>query len=93
MFDDGHELDPDAIVWATGFRADYSWIDVPVLDERGTPRHRRGVTDAPGLYFLGMHNQYSIGSALIHWVKDDAAYLVEQVGVAAITAAASRGAR
>lgn len=77
--DDNRRIDVDAVVWATGYRSDYGWIHVPVLDDRGMPIHRRGVTDAPGLYFLGMKNQYSRGSALIYWVKDDAAHVVEQV--------------
>jgi putative flavoprotein involved in K+ transport len=78
-FDDGREIGTTAVVWATGYRSDYSWIRVPVLDERGAPRHRRGVTDFPGLYFLGMKNQYSRGSSLIYWVREDAAHIVEQV--------------
>jgi putative flavoprotein involved in K+ transport len=77
-FADGHRADVDAIVWATGFRPDYGWIHVPVLDEHGLPIHRRGVTDAPGLYFLGTKHQYSRGSALIYWIKDDAAHIVNQ---------------
>jgi putative flavoprotein involved in K+ transport len=64
------------VVWATGYRPDYSWIHLPVLDRQGIPRHQRGVTGSPGLYFLGMHNQYSRGSSLIYWVKDDAAHIV-----------------
>jgi putative flavoprotein involved in K+ transport len=78
-FQDGRTLDVDSVVWATGYRADYSWIKLQIFDEHGEPRHRRGITDAPGLYFLGMHGQYSRGSSLIHWVKHDAAYLVEQL--------------
>jgi len=79
----GHAVDVGAVVWATGYRADYSWIKMPVLDERGLPRHQRGVTESPGLYFLGMHNQYSRGSSLIYWVRHDAAYIVNQVCAAA----------
>ena len=75
----GREIEIDAVVWATGYRSDYSWIEVPVLDEHGAPKHRRGVSEAPGLYFLGMANQYSRGSSLIYWVKNDAAYIVERV--------------
>ena len=75
----GHELDVQAVVWATGYRPDYSWIHVPVLDARGAPIHRRGVTNAPGLYFVGMKNQYSRGSSLLHWVREDAAHIVQQV--------------
>ncbi len=78
-FEDGHEVEADAVVWATGFRPDYAWIKVPVLDDGGTLMHRRGVSDARGLYFLGMKDQYSRGSALIFWVKHDAAYIIERV--------------
>jgi putative flavoprotein involved in K+ transport len=79
-FADGRALQAEAIVWATGFRSDYSWIRVPdAVDERGTPVHRRGVTPAPGLYFLGMHNQYSRGSSLIGFVQHDAWFIVDQV--------------
>jgi putative flavoprotein involved in K+ transport len=78
-FDAGEPVEIDAVIWATGYRSDYSWIHAPVLDERGKPRHHRGVTDIPGLYFLGMHNQYSRGSSLIHWVREDAAYLVDLI--------------
>jgi putative flavoprotein involved in K+ transport len=81
-FEDGRAIEVDAVIWATGFHPDYSWIRVPVLDEHGAPRHRRGVTEAPGLYFLGMKNQYSRGSSLIYWVKDDAQYIVERVRAA-----------
>jgi putative flavoprotein involved in K+ transport len=78
-FAEGDELEVDAVVWATGFRADHSWIDVPVLDDAGRPIHRRGVTDSPGLYFLGLTWMHSRGSALIGWVKDDAEYLARRI--------------
>jgi putative flavoprotein involved in K+ transport len=73
---DGSSVEPAAIVWATGFRPDYSWIDLPAFDERGVPIHRRGVTNVPGLYFLGMHLQYSLGSSLIGFVRHDAKHIV-----------------
>jgi putative flavoprotein involved in K+ transport len=77
-FADGQSLHAEAIVWATGFRSDYSWIHVPqAIDERGAPIYRRGVTPAPGLYFLGMHNQYSRGSSLIGFVRHDASFIVK----------------
>jgi putative flavoprotein involved in K+ transport len=78
-FAGGQQLDVDTVIWATGYRSDYSWIHVPVLGQDGLPRHQRGVTDSPGLYFLGMHNQYSRGSSLIYWVRHDAAYIVNQI--------------
>ena len=77
-FADGQALDVGAVVWATGYRSDYSWIHLPVLGPGGLPRHQRGVTELPGLYFLGMHNQYSRGSSLIHWVRHDAAHITSQ---------------
>jgi len=78
-FADGSRLDVDAVIWATGYRPDYSWIELPVTDETGAARHRRGVTDVPGLYFLGLSWQHTRGSALLGWVADDAAFVAEQI--------------
>ena len=78
-FEDGSRLEVDAVIWATGYRPDYYWIRLPVLDSDGRPRHRRGVTDVPGLNFLGLTWQWTRGSALIGWVKDDAAFLAERI--------------
>ena len=78
-FADGSSLDVDAVIWATGYRSDYSWIELPVLDSQGRLRHRRGVTDVPGLYFLGLSWQHTRGSALLGWVEDDAEYVAEQI--------------
>lgn len=79
-FDDGSEQDIDAIVWATGYRSDFSWIDVPgVRDESGGIIHQRGVTDAPGVFFIGLTWQYTRGSALIGFVGDDAAFIAGRV--------------
>jgi putative flavoprotein involved in K+ transport len=77
-FEEGSEVEADAVVWATGYRPDYSWIDLPIFDEHGRLRHRRGVTDAPGLYFLGLTWQHTRGSALIGWVKEDAEFIAER---------------
>ena len=76
---DGERLPVDAVLWATGFRVDHSWIDASVFDESGRARHRRGVTDARGLYFLGLQWQYTRGSALLGWVADDARHIAEQI--------------
>src|ERR687891_321277 len=78
-FDDGVTLDVGAVIWATGFASDYSWIDAPVLDERGGPVHRRGVTDSPGLYFLGLSWQHTRGSALLGWIGDDAEHIAQRI--------------
>lgn len=79
-FADGTSLDVAAVVWATGFAVDHSWIDVPVFDERGNVVHERGVTKSPGLYFLGLTWQHTRGSALLGWVKDDAEYIAQRIG-------------
>src|ERR671914_1014051 len=78
-FQDGSEVEVDAVIWATGYRPDYSWIDLPIFDQDGRIRHRRGVTDVPGLYFLGLTWQHTRGSALLGWVKDDAEFIAEQI--------------
>jgi putative flavoprotein involved in K+ transport len=78
-FADSSKLDVDAVIWATGYRADHSWIDLPLLDSDGKLRHRRGVTDVPGLYFLGLSWQHTRGSALLGWVKDDAEFIATQI--------------
>jgi putative flavoprotein involved in K+ transport len=74
------ELRPRTIIWCTGFMSDYRWIDAPVFDERGTPRHERGVvSDAPGLYFLGLRFQHRMTSSLVGGVKHDAEFVVGEV--------------
>jgi putative flavoprotein involved in K+ transport len=80
FFDDGSEHDVDAIVWATGYRSAFSWIDIPpIKGPDGGIVHSRGVTDAPGLYFLGLPWQHTRGSALIGFVKEDAAFIARQL--------------
>jgi putative flavoprotein involved in K+ transport len=60
------------IVWATGFRPDYRWLDVPVLDRKGHLRHDGGVVDAPGMYVLGLPMLRRRKSSFIHGAEDDA---------------------
>jgi putative flavoprotein involved in K+ transport len=60
------------IIWATGFRPDYSWLEVPVLDRKGRVRHDGGVVDAPGMYLMGMQFLRRRKSALIDGAGDDA---------------------
>jgi putative flavoprotein involved in K+ transport len=78
-FADGSESEVGAVIWATGYRADHSWIRLPVFASDGRLRHRRGVTEVPGLYFLGLSWQHTRGSALIGWVKDDAEFIAAQL--------------
>jgi FtsP/CotA-like multicopper oxidase with cupredoxin domain/cation diffusion facilitator CzcD-associated flavoprotein CzcO len=78
-FSGGDQLNPSAVIWATGYTVDHSWIHVPVFDDEGRVVHCRGVTASPGLYFLGLSWLHTRGSALIGWVKDDAQYLAHQI--------------
>jgi len=82
-FADGSALSPKALIWATGFALDPSFVQAPVFDEKGRVEHRRGVTDVPGLYFLGLPWQHTRGSALLGWVKDDAQYIASEIARAA----------
>jgi putative flavoprotein involved in K+ transport len=78
-FADGATMQVDAVIWATGFRPDYTWIHIPDLVEDGRVTHRRGVTDVPGLYFLGLSWQHTRGSALLGFLNDDATYLADRI--------------
>jgi putative flavoprotein involved in K+ transport len=82
-FADSSEQQFDAVIWATGYRPDHSWIVAPVLNRDGRLRHHRGVTDVAGLYFLGLPWQHTRGSALLGWVKDDAEFIATQIAAAA----------
>ena len=79
VFEHGSTLDVAAAIWATGYRFDHSWIDLPIMDDGGKLVHRRGVTDVPGLYFLGLPWQHTRGSALVGWVEDDAEFIAERI--------------
>jgi putative flavoprotein involved in K+ transport len=68
-----------SIVWATGFRPDYSWLDVPVIDEKGHLRHDGGVVDAPGLYALGLPVLRRRKSTFIHGADDDARDVIDHL--------------
>ncbi|MGR6965814.1 flavin-containing monooxygenase [Geodermatophilus sp. URMC 61] len=74
-FADGSTGEVDAVLWATGFRSDHSWLHVPGVVVDGQVRHESGVTDVPGLYFLGLPWQTCRGSALLGFVGADAATL------------------
>jgi putative flavoprotein involved in K+ transport len=71
--------DVGVVVWATGYRSDYAWIHIPGVVREGHVVHRRGVTDMPGLYFLGLSWQHTRGSALLGFVNDDAAFLADRI--------------
>lgn len=60
------------VMWATGFRPDYSWLDVPIFDRKGRIRHDGGVVEAPGMYLVGIQVLRRRKSALIDGASDDA---------------------
>ena len=78
-FDDGSTTDVAAVVWATGFRPDHGWLDVPGAVVDGRAPHARGVSPVPGLFFLGLPWQHTRGSALLGFVREDAAWLAERL--------------
>jgi len=82
-FQDGTSVRASAVVWATGFRADYSWVAVPdAFDKQGRPQHQRGITAVPGLAFVGLPWQHTRGSALLGFVQSDAAWVAGQLAAA-----------
>lgn len=73
-------LDVANVIWCTGFRPDFSWIDLPVFDEDGEPRHARGVVhDQPGFYFVGLDFLHAASSGQINGVGRDADHVVRNI--------------
>jgi len=70
-----------SIIWATGFALDYSWLKVDAFDEEGKPKHQRGVSAEPGIYFLGLPWLSRRGSSFIWGVWHDARYLADQISI------------
>jgi putative flavoprotein involved in K+ transport len=68
-----------AIIWATGYVYDYDWVHVPVIDSNGRPVQRRGVTEHPGTYFLGLHWMHTFRSGLFSGVGADAEHLADHM--------------
>ena len=80
VLDDGRVLDVTNVIWCTGFREEWRWIDLPVFGEDGRPRQYRGiVTDAPGLYFVGMRFQYAASSDTLPGVGRDAEHIAKHI--------------
>jgi len=77
--DGGRVLDVRNVVWCTGFRNDYSWIDLPVAGPDGFPEQERGVSSFPGLYFVGMLFLHSFSSMLILGTGRDARYVARHI--------------
>ena len=82
LLEDGRAIDAANVIWCTGFEAGLSWIDLPILDERGEPKHERGlVPSEPGISFVGQHFLYAMSSTMIHGVARDAERIANAIGV------------
>jgi putative flavoprotein involved in K+ transport len=68
-----------SIVWCTGYRPAFGWIDIPVFDAGGAPVQQRGTTACPGLYFLGLHWMHSLKSGALFGVGDDAGFIADRI--------------
>jgi putative flavoprotein involved in K+ transport len=80
LLEDGRVLEVANVVWCTGFDPGFAWLDLPVFDTNGEPRHEAGVVPGePGLYFVGLHFLYAFSSDMIHGVGRDAARIAEVV--------------
>jgi putative flavoprotein involved in K+ transport len=79
QFADGRTSSPATVIWATGFSCDYSWVDVPGVVDRGTVLHHRGITEVPGLSFIGLPWQHTRGSSLLGFVQHDAGWLIDRI--------------
>ena len=80
VLEDGQVLDVANVVWCTGYHPSFSWIDLPIFDDAGEPKHEGGVVASqPGLYFVGLHFLYSMSSSMIHGVGRDAARITSHL--------------
>jgi len=79
VLEDGSVVDVANVIWCTGFRQDFGWIDVPVFGEAGEPVHERGITSAPGLYFVGLDFLYAFTSENVGGVGRDARHIARHI--------------
>ncbi|VFR32490.1 monooxygenase, putative [plant metagenome] len=70
-----------SIVWATGFKVDYSWVGLDIFDGKGYPVHKRGITPEKGIYFVGLPNQTNRSSSFIWGIWHDAKYIADHIGI------------
>jgi putative flavoprotein involved in K+ transport len=81
LLDDGRVLELSNVIWCTGFRQDFRWIDLPIFGEDGQPQHDRGVVRSePGLYFMGLIFQYASSSDVITGMGRDAEHIARYIG-------------
>ncbi|QOZ47206.1 FAD-dependent oxidoreductase [Bradyrhizobium sp. CCBAU 53340] len=87
---DLHDAKVTTVIWATGYRYDFEWINCPVFDKQGAPIQQRGVTAIPGLYFLGLPRMHKVKSAFLWGVGEDAEYLASEIAARATNRSAGR---
>jgi putative flavoprotein involved in K+ transport len=76
---DLHDRGISAVIWASGYRYDFGWVQLPIFDGAGRPVHRRGVTPCPGVYFLGLQLLSGVKSSFIYGVGADAVHLTGEI--------------
>lgn len=77
---DGQVLDVKSVIWCTGYKPGFSWINLPIFDEKQRPIHKAGIVERePGLYFVGLHYLYSMSSGTLMGVGRDAERIVERI--------------
>lgn len=80
LLEDGRVLDVANVIWTSGFRPNFAFLDLPGALRDRAPAHRRGVVEGePGLYLVGLHFQYAMSSTMVHGVSRDAGYVVERI--------------
>ena len=79
VLEDGRAMDVANVIWCTGFRQDFSWIDVPVFDDNSAPIHERGVASEPGLYFVGLDFLFAFTSENVGGVRRDARRIASRI--------------
>jgi putative flavoprotein involved in K+ transport len=90
VLEDGRVLDVANVIWCTGYRSDFGWIDLPIVGDDGEPVHDRGVVGSePGLYFIGLAFQYSFSSDVLPGMSRDHAFVAYHISSRA--ASPSRG--
>jgi len=88
VLEDGDVLDVSTVIWCTGYRPDFGWIDLPAFDQDGAPLHQRGVVGSqPGLYFIGLFFLSSFTSALVGGVGRDADHIADRIAASTPTPA------
>jgi putative flavoprotein involved in K+ transport len=94
VLEDGRTLPVDNVIWCSGYHPGFDWIELPIFDDRGEPRHQSGIVqEQPGLYFVGLTFLHAMSSSMIHGVGRDAARVAEAIKSRASAACDTAGLR